>query len=157
MSSFKKINNKYLGELLVERGIITREQLAQALKYQTGKGGLIGETLVALKLATEENIAQALTCQYGFPYLPLSNYEIDGEVIKAVPEAVCRKHCLIPIDKIGKSLTLAMANPLNVQAIEEVETATGCTVQTFVSTGTDIKQSIAKYYTPGKNSNSTAK
>ncbi len=146
MADYKKITNKHLGELLVERGVINREQLGMAITYQQQKGGLLGEVLVELKFATEEDIAQALTCQYGFPYLPLSNYEIDNEVIRTVPEDVCRQFCLIPIDKIGKSLTLAMANPLNVQAIEDVELITGCTVQTFVSTASDIRNSIAKYY-----------
>ncbi|MFA5060357.1 MAG: hypothetical protein WC676_07005 [Candidatus Omnitrophota bacterium] len=144
--TYKKVTNKHLGELLVERGIINREQLAMAITYQQQKGGLIGEVLVELKFASEEDIAQALTCQYGFPYLPLANYEIDAEVIGSIPENVCRQFCLIPIDKIGKSLTLAMANPLNVQAIEDVELITGCSVQTFVSTATDIKNSVNRYY-----------
>lgn len=146
MAHYKKVTNKYLGELLLERGVINHEQLKMAVAYQQDKGGLIGEVLVELKFVVEEDIAQALTCQYGFPYLPLTNYEIDAEVINTVPENVCKQFCLIPIDKIGKSLTLAMANPLNVQAIEDVELITGCTVQTFVSTATDIRRSIAKYY-----------
>jgi len=146
MKHFKKTTNKQLGELLVERGVISHEQLNLAIEKQKDRGGLIGEVLVDLKFATEKDIAQALTCQYGFPYLPLANYEIDPEVINALPENVCRKFCLIPIDKIGKSLTLAMANPLNVQAIEDVEMVTGCTVQAFVSTSSEVKQSIDKYY-----------
>jgi len=110
MKNYKRATNKHLGELLVERGVIDREQVAMAMAYQNEKGGLFGEILVELKFATEEDIAQALTCQYGFPYLPLANYEIDQEVINSVPENVCRQFCLIPIDKIGKSLTLAMSN-----------------------------------------------
>ena len=146
MTHYKKITNKHLGELLIERGVINQEQLALAISYQQQKGGLIGEVLVELKFATEEDIAQALTCQYGFPYLPLANYEIDSEVLNSVPQNVCRQFCLVPIDKIGKSLTLAMANPLNIQAIEDVELITGCTVQTFVSTSSDIRSCISKYY-----------
>ncbi len=146
MSINKKIINKQLGELLIERGVINREQLAAAITYQKEKGGLLGEALVSLRYSTEEDIAQALTCQYGFPYLPLSNYEIDREVINVVPENVCTQFCLIPIDKIGKSLTLAMSNPLNVQAIEDVEMITNCTVQTFVSTTTDVRNCIKNYY-----------
>lgn len=146
MKDFKRTTNKHLGELLVERGVINREQVAMAMAYQNEKGGLFGEVLVELKFATEEDIAQALTCQYGFPYLPLSNYEIDAEVIKSVPENVCRQFCLIPIDKIGKSLTLAMSNPLNRSAVEDVELITGCTIQTFVSTSSDIKEAIENYY-----------
>ena len=146
MKHFKKTTNKQLGELLVERGIINHEQLNISIKYQKDNGGLLGEVLVELKFATEKDIAQALTCQYGFPYLPLSNYEIDPEVLSAVPEHVCRQFCLVPIDKIGKSLTITMSNPLNVQAIEDVEVITGCSIQTFVSTATEIKQAIDKYY-----------
>jgi type IV pilus assembly protein PilB len=146
MKHFRKTTNKHLGELLVERGILTRQQVQEAVDHQKISGGLFGEVLVKLGYATEENIAQALTTQYGFPFLPLANYEIDAEVIKTVPENVCRQFCLIPIDKIGKSLTLAMSNPLNVQAAEDVELITGCTVQAFVATATDIKSSINKYY-----------
>ena len=146
MAHFKKITNKHLGELLIERGIINKEQVDMALAYQKEKGRLIGEVLVELNFATEEEIAQALTCQYGFPYLPLASYEIDEEVISAVPENVCKQFCLVPIDKIGKSLTLAMANPLNVQAIEDVELISGCSVQAFVSTASDIKKTVDKYY-----------
>jgi len=146
MEHFKKSTNKQLGELLIERGIINHEQLNIAIDHQKEHGGLLGEVLVSLKFSTEKDIAQALTAQYGFPYLPLSNYEIDPEVVASVPENVCDQFCLIPIDKIGKSLTLAMSNPLNVQAAEDVELITGCTVQAFVSTSTEIKQSIEKYY-----------
>jgi len=147
MKHYKKATNKHLGELLVERGVINHEQLNISIEHQKkNPGGLLGEVLVELKFATEKDIAQALTCQYGFPYLPLSSYEIDEDVIRSVPEKVCQQFCLVPIDKIGKSLTVAMSNPLNLQAIEDIELITGCSVQIFVSTATDIKQSIEKYY-----------
>jgi len=146
MKHFKKTTNKQLGELLIERGVINHEQLKICLDHQKEHKGLIGEILVELNFATEKDITQALTCQYGFPYLPLANYEIDPEVINSIPEDTCRQFCLIPIDKIGKSLTLAMANPMNVKAAEDIESITGCTVQAFVSTSTEIKQSIDKFY-----------
>ncbi len=141
-----KILNKQLGELLIERGIINENQLEKALTMQKEKGGLIGELLVALGFVKEEDIAQALTAQYGFPYLPLSNYDINPEIINIVPGRVARQYLLVPIDKIGNNLTLAMSNPLNVQAIEDVELLSGCSVQTFVSTSSDIKRAIEKYY-----------
>ncbi|MBI4309275.1 MAG: hypothetical protein HY591_02980 [Candidatus Omnitrophica bacterium] len=146
MKRFRKTVNKQLGEILIERGLITRAKLDEALKFQKAKGLLLGEALIALKYATEEDIVQALTCQYGFPYLPLSNYDIAADVAAVVPINVCKQYCLVPIDKIGKSLTLAMANPLNVQALEDVELITGCVVQSFVSTATDIKNAIKRYY-----------
>ena len=144
--SVRKILNKQLGELLIERGIINEQQLAKALAMQQDKGGLIGEILVELGFAKEEDIAQSLTAQYGFPYLPLSNYDINAEIVSIVPGRVARQYLLVPIDKIGNNLTLAMSNPLNVQAIEDVELLSGCSVQTFVSTSSDIKKAIEKYY-----------
>lgn len=142
----RRIINKQLGELLIERGIINQPQLDKALNIQKEKGGLIGEVLVELNFAKEEDIAQALTAQYGFPYLPLSNYDINPEIVNIVPGRVARQYMLVPIDKIGNNLTLAMSNPLNVQAIEDVELLSGCSVQTFVSTSSDIKKAITKYY-----------
>lgn len=150
MPDYKRINKKFLGELLIERGVINENQLNEAIEYQKEKGGLVGEVLVILKYASEEDIAQALTSQYGFPYLPLSNYEIEEDVLSSVPFEVCKKSCLIPIDKIGGSLTLAMANPLVSEAIEEVEELTKCSVQTFVSTSTDIRNTIDRYYHANK-------
>ena len=146
MSHFRKVVNKQLGEILVERGVLSRAQLEEVLFFQKEKGILFGEAFVRMKIGTEEDVVQALRCQYGFPYLPLANYEIDPEVVASVPRGVCNQYCLIPIDKIGRSLTLTMANPLNVQALEEVEKVTGCCVQAFVSTATDINRAINRYY-----------
>ncbi len=131
---------------MVERGIINDQQLEKALNVQKEKGGLIGEVLVDLGFVKEEDIAQSLTAQYGFPYLPLSNYDVNPEIINIVPGRVARQYLLVPIDKIGNNLTLAMSNPLNVQAIEDIELLSGCSVQTFVSTSSDIKKAIEKYY-----------
>ena len=146
MRNFHKIVNKPLGEILVERGVISRAKLEQVLVFQKEKGLLFGEALVEMKLATEEDVVQALTCQYGFPYLPLANYEIAPEVVATVPLNICKQYSVVPIDKIGRSLTLAMANPLDVQALEELEKSTGCSVQAFVSTATEINNAINRYY-----------
>lgn len=142
----RRIINKQLGELLVERGIINQRQLDKALAAQQEKGGLIGEILVGLGFAREEDIAQSLTAQYGFPYLPLSNYDINPEITSIIPGRVARQYLLIPIDKIGNNLTISMSNPLNIQAVEDVELLSACSVQTFISTSSDIKRAIEKYY-----------
>jgi len=142
----RRIDNKPLGELLLERGIINQSQLDQSLNFQREKGGLIGEILVDLGFVKEDDIAQSLTAQYGFPYLPLGNYDVDAEITGIIPGRVARQYLLVPIDKIGNNLTLAMSNPLNIQAIEDVELLSGCSVQTFVSTSSDIKRAIEKYY-----------
>jgi len=142
----RRIISKQLGELLIERGILTQRQLEKALMVQRERGGLIGELIVELGIAKEEDIAQALTVQYGFPYLPLTNYEISSDIAAIIPARVARQYMLIPVDKIGNNVSVAMSNPLNVQAIEDLELLTGCNIQTFVSTSSDIKREIEKYY-----------
>ncbi len=146
MRHFRKTVNKQLGEILVERGVFSRGKLDEVLAYQKEKGLLFGQALVEMKLCSEEDVVQALTCQYGFPYLPLDNYEIAPDVVATVPFNLCKQYSLVPIDKIGRSLTLAMANPLDVKALEEVEAATDCAVQAFVSTATEINSAINRYY-----------
>jgi len=146
MRFLKRVISKQLGELLMERGVITREKLDHALLAQKESGGLLGQILVKLGFVKEEEIAQSLTAQFGFPYLPLGNYEIDLSVTKLVSKNVALQYLLVPIDKIGNVLTIAMADPLNSQAVEDIELVTKCKVQVFVSTMTDIKQAIEKYY-----------
>ena len=146
MPGAKRVVTKQLGELLLERGIINEEQLNKALKTQKERGGLIGQVLVALGYAKEEEIAQALTVQYGFPYLPLECYEINIEAMKLIPQNVSEQYNLIAIDKIGDLLTIAMSNPLNIQAVEDIELLAKCKLQVFVSTMTDVSNAINKYY-----------
>ncbi len=146
MAPIKRVVTKQLGELLVERGIITNSQLEQALKAQKDRGGLIGQILVSMGYAKEEEIAQVLTVQYGFPYLPLASYDISKEALLLIPQNVARQYNLIPVDKIGDLLTIAMSNPLNAQAIEDIEMLTQLKVQVFVSTMTDINDAIGKNY-----------
>ena len=142
----KKIIQKQLGELLLDNKLITKEQLEEGLRVQRDKGGLIGQILVALKFTSEVAIAQALTAQYGFPYLPLTNYEIDPVAVKVVPEHVAKQFELIAVDRVGNILTVVMSNPLNSQAVEDVEMLTKLTAQVFVSTATDIHKAIADNY-----------
>lgn len=142
----KRIITKRIGEVLLERGVIDQKELEKALAHQKVNGGLMGQILISLGMVTEEEIALALTAQYGFPYLPLESYEIDPSLAQMVPEEMARQYCLIPVDRIGNALTLAMADPSNIQAIEDIELLTKCIVQTFVSTPSDITKAIDKYY-----------
>jgi type IV pilus assembly protein PilB len=146
MAQARRLITKQLGELLMEKGIISQVQLDKALKIQKDKGGLIGQIFVMLGYVKEEEIAQVLTVQYGFPYLPLESYEISADMIKLIPENVAKQYNLIAIDKIGNLLTISMSNPLNIQAAEDIEMLSGCKVQVFISTMTDITNAIKKYY-----------
>jgi len=147
MSAFRShLIKEQLGQVLVQRGIITPEQLEQALAAQKEKGGFLGEILTELGFTTEEEIAQALAIQHDFPYLPLANYEIDGEVTKLIPEGIARKYCVLPIDKMGDILTCVMANPLDREVVEEIEAHSKCKIELFVATYTEIKEAIERAY-----------
>jgi len=150
MLPLRRLVKKQLGELLIERGVITKAQLDKALKLQKEKGGLIGQVLVVLGFTKEEEIAQALTIQYGFPFLPLENYELSKNIVQIIPENVARQYGLIAVDKIGDTLTVSMANPLNVKATEDIELLSKCNVQVFVSTMTDIGKALDKFYAKEK-------
>jgi len=142
----KRIIAKQLGELLIDLGVIGQQQLDKALAVQKQKGGLIGEILIDLGFAKEEDIAQSITVQYGFPYLPLANYDISPEIVNLIPQKTARFYMVIPIDKIGNNLTVAMSNPLNAKAVDEIEQISRCNVQIFVTTSSDIRVAIDKYY-----------
>ena len=147
----RRVITKRIGDILLERGIVNRQELEQALAHQKERGGLLGQALVEMGMVTEEEVALALTAQYGFPYLPLESYDIDDEVARLVPEQVARQYVLIPIDRIGNALSVAMADPSNVQAVEDIELLTSCAVQTFVSTPSDIRKAIARCYKSSSN------
>ncbi|MBI3315502.1 MAG: hypothetical protein HYZ87_00820 [Candidatus Omnitrophica bacterium] len=142
----RKLIQKKLGELLIEGKWITPENLEAALKVQSEKGGLLGQILVNLGFTTEEAIAQALTAQYGFPYLPLGGYQIDPEVMKTIPVHVAKQYAVMAVDRVGNVLTVAMSNPLNQEAIEDLELMTHLKIQVFVSTMSDIARTIERCY-----------
>jgi len=146
-SPFRKVVNKQLGELLVEHKIISEAQLKKALALQSQRcGALIGELIVELGYAKEEDIANTLAAQYGFLYLPLDNYSVDENIVKLIPKNVANQYCLLAIDKLGNSIVVATSNPLNTQAIEDVEYITNCDVRVFISTATSIRGKIKEYY-----------
>ena len=146
MKYFKKKIGKPLGQLLIEGGVIAKKQLDKALDLQKKEGGLIGEVIVSLGFAREEEIAYALSLQYGFPYLPLQSYDIPKVLLGIIPKQVASQYCLIPIDKIGNTLTVAMSNPLNPQALDDIEYLSKCEIQIFVATSSDIRTAIEEFY-----------
>lgn len=146
----RRIVTKRIGEILLEQEIITQQQLEAALLYQEAHGGLLGQILIERGYAAEQEMEEAivitLSTQYGFPYLPLEHYEIDYAVLELIPEHVARHYCLIPINRIGNGLTIAMADPSNTQAVEHLESLTNCVIQTLVSTPSEIRKAIELYY-----------
>jgi len=143
---FQRTLRRKIGELLIERGIITAEQLERALEEQRHKGGYISQHLVAMQFATELDIAICLSNQYNFAYLPLNHYAIPAEILTTIPFKWIRLYSLIPIDKIGNSLTVAMADPLNEGVIQMLRQITGCELKVFISTYGEINEAIGRYF-----------
>ncbi len=135
-----------LGDMLVKAALITREQLNQALQQQQTSGGRIGTNLVKLGFISEDDITSFLSRQYGVPSINLSHFEIDGTVIKLIPSEIAQKHQVIPINRTGNVLTVAMADPSNIFAIDDIKFMTGFKVEPVVAAETSIRNSINKYY-----------
>jgi type IV pilus assembly protein PilB len=135
-----------LGDVLVKEGVITSDQLAEAVELQRKKGGTLPQRLVELGFVTEDEIVVSLGEQLGVPHIRLASYNIDPEVVQLVPEATARQYHLIPLSKVGNTLSVVMSDPLNVFAIDDVKFLTGCDVEAIVSTESDIIKAIDKYY-----------
>jgi type IV pilus assembly protein PilB len=137
---------KSFGDYLVGLGMITADQLKKALKEQKRAGERLEQVLVRLKYAAEEPLLQCLADYFNLPYVDLTTYLIDENVVKLIPEEVARRYTLIPLFRIGNTLTVAMANPLDVLALDEVRNRTKSDVETAVSTVAKIKKAIDQYY-----------
>ena len=135
-----------LGELLVKENLITPQQLQESLQYQKQHGGKLGFNLVKLGFVKDEEITQLLSRQYGVPSINLARFEIDPSVIKLVPAETAQKYQIIPLSRAGANLTIAMVDPTNVFAMDDIKFMTGYNVEPVVASETAIMESIEKYY-----------
>ncbi len=135
-----------LGELLLKQGLISQAQLDEAMTLQKTSGGRLGFNLVKLGYVKDEDITALLSEQYGVPAINLEHFDIDETVVKLISTDVARKYLVLPVDRTGATLTLAMADPTNVFAMDEITFMTGYTVEPVVAAEAAIKSSIDKYY-----------
>ncbi len=135
-----------LGELLIKAGLVTQKQIEDALQLQKTNGGKLGYNLVKLGHVKEEDITSLLSEQYGVPAIHLEHFEIDESILKHIPSDVAQKYLLIPIERTGATLTVAMADPSNVFALDDVRFITGYQVEPVVAAEASIREAISKYY-----------
>ncbi|MEE9219838.1 MAG: type IV-A pilus assembly ATPase PilB [Acidobacteriota bacterium] len=135
-----------LGELLVKAGLVTEVQLEQALERQKSDGGKLGSNLVKLGFVKEDAITKLLSQQFGVPAIQLSNYEIDETVVKLVPSEVAQKYLIMPVNRQGATITIAMVDPTNVFAMDDIKFMTGYNVEPVVAAESSIKDAIDRYY-----------
>lgn len=138
-----------LGEILKARGNISTAQLEEALRVGKRTNTRVGKVLVNLGYVTEEDIAGALAEQYQMPAIMLSSVIIDAQLIKLIPEASARRYMVMPVSLEGNTLKVAMLDPLNVFAVDELRRITGRDIETLVTTETEISKALNQYYEAG--------
>ena len=138
-----------LGELLVREKLISLQQLRKAQDEQKKSGQNLGYTLARLGYISDGEITNFLSSQYRLPAINLDEYEIDGEVVKLVTKEVCEKHRIIPVSRSGSSLIVAMSDPTNLNAIDDIKFLSGYNVEPVVASETAIQAAIERYYNAG--------
>ena len=139
-----------LGEILVRENLISPQHLREALDYQREHGGRLGFNLVKLGLVSDDMITAVLSRQYGIPSVNLDLFHIDETVLRLIPQEVAQKYSVLPLSRVGATLTLAMVDPTNVFAMDDVKFMTGLNVEPVVVAEASIQEAIAKYYGSGK-------
>ncbi|MDI1240724.1 MAG: type IV-A pilus assembly ATPase PilB [bacterium] len=135
-----------LGEILVRENLVTPQQLREALDYQRASGGRLGSNLVKLGMISDDVITAVLSRQYGVPSINLDLFQIDDDVIRLISQEVALKYSILPISKVGSTLTLAMADPTNVFAMDDIKFMTGLNVEPVIASEASIQMAIGKYY-----------
>jgi type IV pilus assembly protein PilB len=138
MVAINRLVKKKLGEILVEQGLLTTDQVQDALRLQHQSGLLFGETLVQQKLITEEKIVAVLVGQFGIPYIRPTTYNIAQDLLEIFEPAMMRRYQFVPMDSIGSVLVIAIAGSLTEEVLREIEGQTGCTLQLFLSKMSEI-------------------
>src|SRR6266576_3130498 len=135
-----------LGEILVRENLISPQHLREALDYQREHGGRLGYNLAKLGLVSDDMITAVLSRQYGIPSVNLDLFQIDTQVLHLIPQEVAQKYSVLPLSRVGASLTLAMVDPTNVFAMDDIKFMTGLNVEPVVVAEASIQHAIAKYY-----------
>src|SRR3982750_1698513 len=135
-----------LGEILVRENLISPQHLRQALDYQREHGGRLGFNLVKLGLVSDDAITAILSRQYGIPSVNLELFNIDDSVLRLIPQEVAQKYSVLPLSRVGASLTLAMVDPTNVFAMDDIKFMTGLNIEPVVVSEASVQEAIAKYY-----------
>jgi type IV pilus assembly protein PilB len=135
-----------LGEILVRENLITQDQLQKALEFQRSNGGKLGSCLTKLGFITDDDITGVLSRQYGVPSINLKYYEIDPNVIRLIPQDTALRYQVIPLSRVGSVLTIAMTDPTNVFAMDDVKFMTGFNVEPVVASESAIAEAISRFY-----------
>jgi type IV pilus assembly protein PilB len=135
-----------LGELLLKENLISADQLKQALEHQKSSGGRLGNSLVKLGFLSDDEVTAVLSRQYGVPSINLGYFEVDPSVTKLIPMETALKYQILPLSRVGSSLTVAMVDPTNVFAMDDIKFMTGFNIEPVVASESAINDAIKKHY-----------
>ncbi|MBP7866183.1 MAG: type IV-A pilus assembly ATPase PilB [Acidobacteria bacterium] len=135
-----------IGDLLLREKMISAEQLNKALEHQKKYGGKIGSILVEMQFITEDDITSVLSRQYGVPSINLDYFEVDADVVKLIPLETAQKYQVLPLSRVGNTLTIATTDPSNVFAMDDIKFMTGFNIEPVIASEGGIMRSIEKYY-----------
>ena len=139
-----------LGEILVRENLLTPQQLREALEFQREHGGRLGFNLVKMGLVSDDMITAVLSRQYGVPSVNLELFDIDDSVIRLIPREVAEKYSVLPLSRVGATLTLAMVDPTNVFAMDDIKFMTGLNIEPVVVSEASVQEAIARYYSQSR-------
>ena len=131
-----------LGELLLKENMVSPQQLQDALNHPKMSGGKIGKAFVSLGFVKDEEITSLLSRQYGVPSINLDHFEVDPAIIKIIPAETARKYQVLPLSRSGATLTIAMADPTNVFAMDDIKFMTGYNVEPVVASESALEDAI---------------
>src|SRR5215467_360061 len=135
-----------LGETLLKDNLITPQQLKDALDYQRIHGGRLASTLVKLGMLSDEEVTAVLSRQYGVSSVNLDLFEVDPAAVSLVPQETAEKYMVLPLSRVGATLTLAMVDPTNVFAVDDIKFMTGLSVEPVVVSETALNNALRRYY-----------
>jgi len=135
-----------IAKILIDKKLLTENDIQKALELQKNKGGKLSDILVGMGLVSRQNLTVALSEELGFPPIDLARYKISPDILKIIPKKIVKQYGIIPVSKMGSVLTVAMADPMNALAMDDIKSITGFDIGPVITNDKDISDAISEYY-----------
>ena len=150
-SHLSPANKQLFGDILLERAVITRNQLEEALSLKAQRGGYLGQALMQLGYVNARDVAAALVIQSHIPYIAIDQYEIGQDILRLIPREIAYRHHVMPLDRVNGILSLVMADPLDEAMTMELSEMTHCRIVPFIAAVDQINAAIQRAYGPDRD------
>ncbi|MBN2492688.1 MAG: hypothetical protein JXQ29_17710 [Planctomycetes bacterium] len=146
MKYVEKMKHNRLGELLIEEGLVTTDQLVEALQEQKKTGAPIGQLLVSFGFLSERDVARTLAKRFQLPFIQVTRYAISKDLLELFPRDFLHRHQCAPLDRFDRILTVAVAHPIAKEVLEELQERSGCEVHLYVALASELRQTLAQHF-----------